>query len=103
MSTTLWVVLAWLLVSLHCLVGVTLRFCVALTTGEDPIDALRPRRALVRDAICWPLLAFFIVLIALGENVTIAAVAAEFKENARLKSRLRRREAWEPPNDGVGT
>lgn len=99
MSVTLWVVLAWLLLTLYALIGVTFRFCCCIVTGEDPIDAIKPRRAMVRDAFLWPLLAFFIVLVVCGEGLSIGGVAIEFRENARLRARWSKHEPWEPPRD----
>lgn len=102
MSTTEWVVLIWLLTTLYALVGIAFRFCTALMTGEDPVDRLRPRRAMLRDAFLWPVFAMFIGLVCLGEGLSIGGLAVEYREQAQVKTRLARppREPWEPPTDG---
>lgn len=103
MSTTEQVILAWLLLSLYCLIGVTFRFCCCVVTGEDPIDSMRPRRAMLRDALLWPLLAFLVVAIVVGEGLSIGGVAVEFRENARNRARwdaiLKRHQSDPPQQD----
>lgn len=105
MSTTEQVVLGWLLLTLYCLIGITFRFCTCVVTGEDPIDATRPRRAMLRDALLWPLLAFLVVAVVVGEGLSIGGVAVEFRENARNRSRwgaVLKKHHDDPPKDDRG-
>lgn len=105
MSLSEQVVIGWLLLTLYCLIGVTFRFCTCVVTGEDPIDATRPRRAMLRDAFFWPLLAFLVVAVVMAEGLSIGGVAVEFRENARNRARwgaAMKGHPADPPNDDRG-
>lgn len=83
MSLTISPVVLWIaalmLVALYCAIGIALRFVVQLTTGDDPADLRRPRRALLRDMLTWPLLAIFVVTIVLVEGVTVGQLARDYR------------------------
>jgi hypothetical protein len=82
-------VVVWLLclagVALYCLVGIGLRFIMLLTVGDDPQDRRRPRIALLRDMLGWPLFLLFILAVGFLEGRTLGDLARDYRASAVIK------------------